>query len=63
MYLVAMLDPDTPSFHNPLCRHWVHYIFGNVKVSLNYQSRIYKYTLHSVINTEHHIKVLFNSFI
>jgi len=31
MYLVAMLDPDTPSFHNPLCRHWVHYIFGNVK--------------------------------
>lgn len=33
MYLVAMLDPDTPSFTNPLCRHWVHFIFGNVKVS------------------------------
>ena len=34
MYLVAMLDPDTPSFDNPLCRHWVHFIFGNVKVGL-----------------------------
>ena len=34
LYLVAMLDPDTPSFRNPHCRHWVHFIFGNVKVSL-----------------------------
>ncbi|CAH3033825.1 unnamed protein product [Porites lobata] len=31
LYLVAMLDPDTPSFRNPHCRHWVHFIFGNVK--------------------------------
>ncbi|XP_029188443.2 protein D3-like isoform X1 [Acropora millepora] len=31
LYLVAMLDPDTPSFLSPLCRHWVHFIFGNVK--------------------------------
>ena len=35
LYLVAMLDPDTPSFLSPLCRHWVHFIFGNVKASLN----------------------------